>query len=675
MWGWLINLFVSAVISWVLKPDEVDQEPQQDGTLLNKQSNIAQIPVIYGERKVGGTRVFVEASGTDNEYLYIALVLCEGNIESIGDIYINDIISTDEKFGGLVTINKHLGADTQAVDSTLTGAPSWTSNHRLRGVAYLGIRLKWDREVFGSIPNIQAVVKGRKVYDPRNGSTAYSDNPALCLLDYLKNTRYGKGLVSSSFEPNYDSWKTAADVCDDDVTAFAGHTTKNFQCNTVLNTDNTIMSNVKVLLSGMRGLLPYTQGIYKLVIERAGLSSFAFTEDHIVNGISFSGEKKSNRYNRVITTFTNPDNNWQEDQVEYPDAGSAEYTTLKSEDGGFELEHRVHLPTITNLYQAKHIAQTILKRSRQGIQCSFLSTAEALEVAVGDIVNVTHRTPGWVNKQFRVMDLSLQNDGNVVVSLMEHQNSIYTWQSTSEVPIIPDTNLPNPYSVIAPIGLVIHSGENYQVTNNDGSTSPRVYVTWTEPTDSFIDSYVLQVSTGNNTIWDIEHSTDSTPLYITGVTSGATIGVRVKSINSMGVSSAWLSGSHAISDLVGGGAGGGVTTFSQADYPSVDIEEGDIWYETDASNQIYSYDGTDPYANSGWIPITGSIASIDFDPSTQGISDITSALGTMTTGTLQVGSGGITIIGGTAGGSRLQITNETLSVYDGSTLRLKIGKL
>ena len=41
---------------------------------LNKQSNNACIPVIYGERLVGGTRVFIETSGTDNTYLYVALV-------------------------------------------------------------------------------------------------------------------------------------------------------------------------------------------------------------------------------------------------------------------------------------------------------------------------------------------------------------------------------------------------------------------------------------------------------------------------------------------------------------------------------------------------------------------------------------------------------------------------
>ena len=313
-----------------------------DGTSVNKASNLSQIPVIYGQRKVGGTRVFVETSGADNKYLYIALVLCEGEVEEIGDIYINDIISTDSKFNGLLTINKHLGADNQSADLTLLDAPSWTGEHQLLGVAYLGIRLEWDRDVFGSIPNFQVVVKGRKVFDPRNNITAYSDNPALCLLDYLKNARYGKGLANSAFESDLASWKIAADACDNDVSATPGVITKNFQCNTVLKTDKNVMQNVKVLLSGMRGILPYTQGVYKIVVERAGLPSFSFTESHIIDGINFEGEKKSNRFNRVIATFVNPNNNWQDDQVEYPDAGSTEYTDLLQEDAGFDLENRVN---------------------------------------------------------------------------------------------------------------------------------------------------------------------------------------------------------------------------------------------------------------------------------------------------------------------------------------------
>jgi hypothetical protein len=212
---------------------------------------LAQIPVIYGERKIGGTRVFVETSGTDNQYLYIALVLCEGEIDSIGSIYINDKLSTHQDFQGLITINKHLGADDQAADSTLLNAPSWTTDHRLQGVAYLAIRLKWDREIFGSIPSITAIVKGKKVrtFDASGQLTtakSYSANPAACLLDYLTDTRYGKGLAASDFEQGYNSFYSAYDLCEAlSYTPYDGGNYVNlFTCNALIKPDATVRSNV-----------------------------------------------------------------------------------------------------------------------------------------------------------------------------------------------------------------------------------------------------------------------------------------------------------------------------------------------------------------------------------------------------------------------------------------------
>jgi predicted phage tail protein len=81
-----LNPFVSLVISlgiaWLMRPKTPemsdfgtnDFDNYEKGILLNKQSNDANIPVIYGERMIGGTRVFLETSGTDNEFLYMAII-------------------------------------------------------------------------------------------------------------------------------------------------------------------------------------------------------------------------------------------------------------------------------------------------------------------------------------------------------------------------------------------------------------------------------------------------------------------------------------------------------------------------------------------------------------------------------------------------------------------------
>ena len=159
-----------------------DFEETERGILLNKQSNNASIPVVYGERLIGGTRIFISTSGTDNEFLYVALVLCEGEINSIEEIRVDDkvvtfdgalsdntqrsVASSDSNFykdgQSYITIEPHFGTDGQSASSLLSTLSSWGSNHKLSGICYLALKFKWNADVFGGIPTVQAKIKGKK---------------------------------------------------------------------------------------------------------------------------------------------------------------------------------------------------------------------------------------------------------------------------------------------------------------------------------------------------------------------------------------------------------------------------------------------------------------------------------------------------------------------------------
>ena len=133
--------------------------------LSNTPSSTAPIPVIYGERRIGGTPIYYQVTGANNEYLHIVLVLCEGEIDSIEQVYLNDeavfetetrtftqTVSTVEadigyimagdlktKFKNVVRINKHLGRSDKAADQDLINESGgkWTSADKLSGLAYL----------------------------------------------------------------------------------------------------------------------------------------------------------------------------------------------------------------------------------------------------------------------------------------------------------------------------------------------------------------------------------------------------------------------------------------------------------------------------------------------------------------------------------------------------------
>ena len=99
----IITTIIVTAISYVLAPKPKAPasrgSPQDEvrGTLVNKDSNNNPIPIVYGKRQVGIIRTFVESSGTDNEYLYVAGILCEGGgsgIQSIEEIYVDDKLVT-----------------------------------------------------------------------------------------------------------------------------------------------------------------------------------------------------------------------------------------------------------------------------------------------------------------------------------------------------------------------------------------------------------------------------------------------------------------------------------------------------------------------------------------------------------------------------------------------------
>ena len=560
-----IQNLIGDVIGFLVGAD-FDDQSQAQGVLVNKSSNIANIPVIYGTRKVGGTRVFLSTGGNDNEYLYIALVLCEGEVHSIGDVYINDVVSTDSKFSGLVSIDKKLGTDSQTFSTVLSGATdTWGANHRLRGVAYLGIRLKYDQDVFGSIPDIQAEVSGRKVYDPRSPSSpaAFSTNPALCLRDYLTNSRFGKGLSSSQI--NDTAISAAANVCDTLVTEYDGSsdTIKLLECNAVLDTGKQLFDNVKILLQGMRGLMPFQDGTYSLLIDAAAPAGTPFRLDNsnITSDITVTASGKNKKFNRVRAKFVNPEANWQEDSVDWPpnpDTGDTTYTTFLSEDNGEELLRNVTLNTITNYYSARDLARIICRASREHqLTIQVTATSEALEIAVGDVVELEHDSLGWTGgaiKDCRVLNMELLESGEVKLTLQEYTN-IYTYAAGPEEDNSPTTTIPNPFDVEPPSNLSLTQGVNVA---KDGSAIPYLdiafdtardvfvveYIIYIEPTGLSLDPYEVRLSTAQMTSAQLAGT--SPVAYLVSPALVTTYYVSVRAVNDAGVRSSQIASSLAI---------------------------------------------------------------------------------------------------------------------------------
>jgi len=588
-----VTSIVQSAISW-LQPTKPSKNPSNQstfesaqGVLVNKDSNDAQIPVIYGKRQVGISRVFVESSGSNNTYLYVAGVLCEGGdngIQSIEEILIDDklvtwsgsltdgatltVSSSDANFykdGSLISAQCFFGKDDQSASSLLDESTNWDSNYKLSGVAYIAFKFTWNQDAFNGIPDVKVTLKGKKIYDPRLDSTkggsgsqrestsstwTYSANSSLVLLDYLRNSRYGKGLPTSAFETNYDSFKSSATTCETQVVPYTSGSTINlFETHAVLDSSQKVIDNVRELLTPMRAIFTYTQGTYKLIIEDSGSSALTLTSDNIIGGIKILGEKKNSKYNRVIGTFTNPNKDWQNDTVSFPpfdDSGlpsGDQFATMLAADNSILLEGRFDFKHITNPYQAEELCEIILRRSRDALGVEVKCTSEAINLTIGDIVNLTYSTGGFSVKPFRVMGMAINSDSTVGLQLVEHQDNFYTWSSKAQAPTIADTTLPNPNNVSAPTSLTL---SDQLILYSDGVVITALDVTIGASPDSFVDYYQVEYKLSTATDYIIAGQGKGLNQRILNVIDGLTYNVRVKAFNTLGVGSTYTSATRTI---------------------------------------------------------------------------------------------------------------------------------
>jgi hypothetical protein len=587
----IIQFIIVTAISYIIAPKpkapRFNASDEAKGVTVSKDSNNNPIPIVYGKRQVGLTRVFVESSGADNQYLYVAGVLCEGGgagITAIDEVYVDDklvtfdgalsdgtirgVSSSDTNYykGGesLISIQSFFGLDNQSASSLLDETTNWTENHKLSGLAYVALRFKWNQDAYNGLPEVRVTVRGKKIYDPRLDSTkggsgshrqddpttwAYSANSSLVLLDYLRNSRYGKGLPNDAFETNYDTFKTSANTCDTQVTPYSGATSdiNLFETNAVIDSEKKVLENVRELLVPMRAIFNYTQGKYKIIIEGSGSSQLLLTKDNVVSEVKLQGESKSEKYNRVIGTFTNPEKDYQSDTVSYPPYDDSalpiedRHTTMLQADNDTLLERSFDMIQVTSPYQAEEICENILKRSRNNLKAEVTATAEALNLSIGDIVTATYDTAGFVNKPFRVMSLAINSDSTVTLGLEEHQDNFYTWESKGEVPTIPDTVLPNPFSVQAP--AIVVTDEVIELF--DGSVVSKIVVTITN-NDNFADEFEVEYKESSETSYRLMGRGINQIIEKYPVKEGAIYNIRARTINTLGARSNFTSANHEV---------------------------------------------------------------------------------------------------------------------------------
>lgn len=213
------------------------------GYKVTQRSSNPSRQVVYGRRQIHAAEIYKGARGSNNEYLDVVHVLTTHEIDALEAVVIDgDTVSFDGsghalgKYAGFLQMEFKLGSPTQAALSDMVSFGVFNSNDRGRGCALVHLEFKYDQNVWpnGEPTDIAYTIRGKKVWDPRTGAIAYSDNASLIQADYLldpvPNSRevFGyleKDVLSASMlsQSGLGSFNAAAAV-DGDLTAAAWDT-------------------------------------------------------------------------------------------------------------------------------------------------------------------------------------------------------------------------------------------------------------------------------------------------------------------------------------------------------------------------------------------------------------------------------------------------------------------
>jgi hypothetical protein len=534
-------------------------EPKYSGYTVNSKGSALHHQVIYGKTKVGGVVVFDDATGTNNEYLSRIIAFAGHEVEDFEEIFLDnykvtslgtdgnvatvqevdekgDLISgtSSTRFSGLVKIRKIDGGHTSSLDgqSLSNFSSKWTSNHILRGIAHLAIVFKADLPTSSDdvsaypngLPVVTALVKGKKVYDPRTSTTAWSDNPALIIRDFLTNTSYG--LSEDEVNIDDDRIETAADICDETVTT---DSSTRYTCNGAWLTSAVPVDLLGQFVATCAGTVWYAQGKWRLKAGKYTTPVLNLNEDDLRSPLSVSTRhSRRDNFNGVRGVFKGPASNYQ--PTDYPLVTDASFVTA---DGGEESLLDLPLPFTDSPGEAQRIANIALERNRSQITLTGAFGLRAFQLEVGDIITLTNSRLVYTNEIFEVVHwaFGVGEDQGLDVNLVLRAITTTAYDEYADAAFESEnTDFPNPNANLTISSLTV-SGSGK--TLGDGSFLPNAIVSWGAPGNPFVTSYDVEWRQTSETDYN-STTTPETSIEIGPFVGGVQYLIRVRAVTEGG---------------------------------------------------------------------------------------------------------------------------------------------
>lgn len=413
----------------------------------------------YGRAKLAGTRAFWDSRAGK---LYQIIMAHHGEIDAFEQFYIGDKPVardgsgnvTTAPFNGFVAIQAAFGTAGQTANAVMTAAWSstWTSAHRLRGIAYWMVRFSSPsaenyQKVFPESYNtpVRCICRLSRVWDPRTEVTAWSDNAALCILDYLIHP---DGYNRSLADIDIPSFEAFADVCDQNVALAAGGTEKRYRIWGVYG----LTDDPSDVLSKMRAACDaefYQTPEGQIAIRGGAWQAPTVTvrDSDIIGHSMEQGNNRFSAFNELKILYTSKDHDFQ--TMEAP---AWENLADQAERG--VLQSSLQLDMVPSATQARRLAKIHIAKANPAWKGTIIANLSALD-ALGERTVRLVLPELDIDDAFFVAGFSIRPDlTGVEISVMSINEASYTWTTAEEgeaAPIPEDTAPDETYPVPVPV--------------------------------------------------------------------------------------------------------------------------------------------------------------------------------------------------------------------------------
>ena len=526
-------------------------QSETSGKVSMTRDTVASRRVIYGTVRASGPILFASTNGNKNEFLHMVVGIAGHEISQLHTIFFNDNIAYQNGAQNTalyptdrLAMTYKVGAPSGQTAYAMEPSTEWTSTDTLDNIASIYVRMTADPKVFpNGIPNISAVVTGRALNDldgnPVN-SSSYS-NPALILSDYLRNY-FG----ASASEIETGSFKNSQVICDETPFSSSGDYTKRYTCNYSFTQNVKPAKIIEDILKTCYGKLTYVNGQFVLNVGYYRTPVVSINEDDIISGITVTTKpSQASSYNRVNGLYV--DGSTYTSSFQAGDFVPVTSSYYLAEDNGIESAIDIELSGVTDHTTARRIAKLNLLDSRQDLSVQFTTKISGLQLIAGDNVYVTVSRYGWAGKVFEVVELTINQDLSINLTLKETAQEIYDFPVGEDVDrdLSPNTNLPSPFFVAPPIGF---SAIESTTIDKDGTVFPAATLNWSSSLTGSVSDIEIDFKQTGSANYDTlgKFGRDTTTFTTIDVEAGKTYSFRARNFNYLGVYSDYVSSSLKI---------------------------------------------------------------------------------------------------------------------------------